>query len=89
MASFSLQTLGVPEIRRDGELCPLTLRKGLSLLVYLAEAKGPIGREVLATLLWPEDPEALVRSRLRRCSRRQDAIAVSSIRSGRSAAPRK
>src|SRR6185295_18832509 len=66
MASFSLRTLGLPEIRRDGEPCPLTLRKGLALVAYLAEAKGPVGREVIATMLWPEDAEDLVRTRLRR-----------------------
>ena len=37
-------------------LCPLALRKGLALLVYLAEAKGPVGRDVIATMLWPESP---------------------------------
>jgi hypothetical protein len=39
MASFSVRTLGFPEIRCDDRLCPLALRKGLALLVYLAEAK--------------------------------------------------
>ena len=66
MARFSVRTLGYPEIRRDGEPCPFALRKGLALLVYLAEAKGPVGRDVLATLFWPESPEEVVRARLRR-----------------------
>lgn len=66
MALFSVQTLGFPEIRRDDELCQLALRKGLALLVYLAEAKGPVGRDVIATMLWPEGCEEVVRARLRR-----------------------
>jgi DNA-binding SARP family transcriptional activator/pimeloyl-ACP methyl ester carboxylesterase len=66
MAEFRLRTLGFPEIRRDGQLCPLALRKGLALLIYLAEAKGSVSRDVLATLLWPESSEQVVRARLRR-----------------------
>jgi DNA-binding SARP family transcriptional activator len=66
MPLFSVHTLGFPEIRRDDRLCPLPLRKGVALLVYLAEAKGAVGREVLATMLWPEGREEVVRARLRR-----------------------
>ncbi|SAK91023.1 alpha/beta hydrolase [Caballeronia pedi] len=66
MALFSVRTLGFPEIRRDGRLCPVALRKGLALLVFLAEAKTSVGRDALATMLWPEDREEVVRARLRR-----------------------
>ena len=66
MARFSIRALGFPEIRRDDRLCPLALRKGLALLIYLAEAKGAVGRDVAATMLWPESREDVVRSRLRR-----------------------
>jgi DNA-binding SARP family transcriptional activator len=66
MASFSVRTLGFPEIRRGDQPCPLALRKGLALLIYLAEAKGPVGRDLVATLLWPESSEEVVRARLRR-----------------------
>ncbi|MFL9965697.1 alpha/beta fold hydrolase [Paraburkholderia sediminicola] len=66
MALFSVRTLGFPEIRRDDRLCQLALRKGLALLVYLAEAKGAVGRDVFAAMLWPEDCEEVVRARLRR-----------------------
>jgi len=66
MALFSVRTLGFPEIRRDDRVCQLALRKGLALLIYLAEAKGSVGRDVVATMLWPEDSEAVVRARLRR-----------------------
>ena len=66
MASFDVRTFGFPEIRRDGCLCPLALRKGLALVIYLAEAKGPVGRDAIASMLWPESPAEVVRARLRR-----------------------
>jgi DNA-binding SARP family transcriptional activator/pimeloyl-ACP methyl ester carboxylesterase len=66
MARFSVRTFGFPEIRRDDQACPLALRKGLALLIYLAEAKGPVGRDVIATMLWPESAEEVARARLRR-----------------------
>jgi DNA-binding SARP family transcriptional activator len=66
MALFSVRTLGFPEIRRDGRRCHLTLRRALALLIYLAEAKGPVGRDVVATMLWPEASEDVARARLRR-----------------------
>jgi len=66
MSSLSIRTLGFPEIRCDDRLRPLALRKGLALLVYLAEAKGPVGRDAIATMLWPESEAEVVRARLRR-----------------------
>jgi DNA-binding SARP family transcriptional activator/pimeloyl-ACP methyl ester carboxylesterase len=66
MALLGVRTFGFPEIRRDDQLCPLALRKGLALLIYLAEAKGPVGRDVIATMLWPESSEEVARARLRR-----------------------
>ena len=66
MASFSVRTLGFPEVRCDDRPCPLALRKGLALLVYLAEVKGPVGRDAIATMLWPESPAEVVKARLRR-----------------------
>ena len=66
MALLCVRTLGFPEIRRDGRLCRLALRRGLALLIYLAETKGAVGRDVVATLLWPECSEDVVRARLRR-----------------------
>src|SRR5688500_12758758 len=66
MALFSVRTFGFPEIRCDDQPCRLALRKGLALLIYLAEANGPVGREVVATMLWPESSEDVARARLRR-----------------------
>jgi len=65
MTAFSLQTLGLPEVHGDHPI-RLGLRKGLALLVYLAEAKAAVARDVLATLLWPESPRETGRARLRR-----------------------
>src|SRR5262249_29948274 len=50
------------------------LRKGLALLVYLAEAKGPVGRDLIATLLWPESAEDVVRARFRRLLHRLQLV---------------
>src|SRR5260370_26629046 len=66
MNGFSLQTLGIPEIHGDNRPIKLNLRKGLALLIYLAEAKGAVARDVIATLLWPESPGETARARLRR-----------------------
>ena len=66
MTGFSLQTLGFPVIHADNRPIKLNLRKGLALLIYLAEARGAVARDVIATLLWPESPRATARARLRR-----------------------
>src|SRR5260370_21124801 len=66
MTGFSLQTLGFPEIHGDNGQIKLKLRKGLALLIYLAEAQGAVARDVIATLLWPESPGETARARLRR-----------------------
>ena len=74
MTLLSVRTLGFPEIRRDDRPCRLALRKGLALLAYLAEAKGPVGRDLIATLLWPECSEDVVRARLRRLLHRLQLV---------------
>ena len=66
MNGFSLRTFGFPEIHGDNRPIKLNLRKGLALLIYLAEAKGAVARDVIATLLWPESPSETARARLRR-----------------------
>ncbi|AZO44295.1 alpha/beta hydrolase [Mesorhizobium sp. M7D.F.Ca.US.005.01.1.1] len=66
MELIQLRLLGFPEFRLNGRPIELALRKAAALVIYLAEAGGPVAREVAATLLWPEaDPEA-ARARLRR-----------------------
>jgi DNA-binding SARP family transcriptional activator/pimeloyl-ACP methyl ester carboxylesterase len=66
MTGFSIQTFGFPEIRGDGQPIKLNLRKGIALLIYLAEAQRAVARDVLATLLWPESPSEKSRAGLRR-----------------------
>ena len=66
MTAFSLGTFGFPEVHADDRPIKLALRKGLALLVYVAEAKGAVARDVVATLLWPESPGETGRARLRR-----------------------
>src|SRR3954464_14668484 len=66
MTAFSLRTFGFPEIQDDDGPIKLNLRKGLALLIYLAEVRGVVARDVLATLLWPESPRETGRTRLRR-----------------------
>ncbi len=66
MTAFSLVTFGFPEVHADDRPIKLALRKGLALLVYLAEAKGPVARDVIATLLWPETSRETGLARLRR-----------------------
>src|SRR5438270_4093520 len=66
MTAFSLQTLGFPEIQGDNRPIKLNLRKGLALLIYLAEARGAVARDVAATLLWPDAPREATLARLRR-----------------------
>ncbi len=74
MTAFSLRTLGFPEIHGDHGPIKLNLRKGLALLIYLAEAKGAVARDVIATLLWPESLRETARARLRRMLHRIEFV---------------
>ncbi|WP_044548144.1 alpha/beta hydrolase [Mesorhizobium japonicum] len=66
MELIQLRLLGFPEFRLDGQRVDLALRKAAALLIYLAEAGGPVARDVAATLLWPEADAEAARARLRR-----------------------
>jgi DNA-binding SARP family transcriptional activator/pimeloyl-ACP methyl ester carboxylesterase len=66
MTAFSLGTFGFPVVHADDRPIRLALRKGLALLVYLAETKGAVARDVMATLLWPETDRETGLARLRR-----------------------
>lgn len=66
MPGFALRTLGFPEIYRGDRPSKLALRKGLALLIYLADAQRPVAREAAANLLWPEADPDTSRARLRR-----------------------
>ena len=66
MERLEFRFLGFPEFRLNGRRVELALRKAAALLIYLAEAGGPVAREVAAALLWPEADEEAARARLRR-----------------------
>lgn len=66
MERLEFRLLGFPEFRLNGRRVELALRKAAALLIYLAEAGGPVARDVAATLLWPETDEDAARARLRR-----------------------
>jgi DNA-binding SARP family transcriptional activator len=66
MGQLALRLFGAPQVEYDGWPISLRLQKELALLIYLAEARGAVARDVLATLLWPESPRETTRARLRR-----------------------
>ena len=64
--SFALQVFGVPVVFVHGRETRLSLKRAVALLAYLGFNAGPVPREHLAALLWPEAGQALARTRLRR-----------------------
>jgi DNA-binding SARP family transcriptional activator/predicted ATPase len=66
MTRLSLTLLGVPVVALDGRPVHIRRTKALALLAYLAVSGQPHHREVLATLLWPEQPHHAARNNLRR-----------------------
>jgi DNA-binding SARP family transcriptional activator len=57
---------GHPALLLHGRAAPLPLKHGLVLLAYLADHPRPVGRDTLATLLWPDAAPGVARTRLRR-----------------------
>src|SRR5262245_18764200 len=67
MARLEIQLLGCPCLHLDGRGVDLPLRKGLGLIAYLADARVPVARDHMASLLlWPEADAEVARGRLRR-----------------------
>jgi DNA-binding SARP family transcriptional activator/pimeloyl-ACP methyl ester carboxylesterase len=66
MEQLEFRLLGFPQFRMNGRPVELALRKAAALLIFLAEAGGPVARETAATMLWPEADEETARARLRR-----------------------
>ena len=84
MSQIDLQLFGYPEIRVDGRPVSLPLRKALAALTYVVEARAPVSRDAVATLLWPEADETTARSRLRRLLHRMHQhLGVSIVASDR------
>ena len=63
---LSIFLLGMPRVERDGELLPITRRKSLGILCFLARNRRAYSREVLATLLWPNQDTSSSLANLRR-----------------------
>lgn len=61
-----LALLGPPIVERDGNLATFDTRKSTALLALLAGAAGPLTRDGLAAMLWPESDDARARASLRR-----------------------
>lgn len=54
MSQLRISLLGPPRLEWQGHPIALDRRKGLALVAYLAVGKGPILREELATMFWPD-----------------------------------
>ena len=66
MARLTITLFGAVRVLLDGQPVALATDKGLALLIYLAvEAKRPFRREILATLLWPDQPQEKALQNLR------------------------
>ncbi|HMN30775.1 MAG TPA: BTAD domain-containing putative transcriptional regulator, partial [Caldilineaceae bacterium] len=63
---IELRLFGHPEVRLHGQpLAPALPHKALALLYHVALAEQPVGRETLATLLWPDAPVQTAKHSLR------------------------
>jgi len=62
---LSLQLFGAPDLLVDGSSLPLSRRKAIALLSYLAVTRSRHHRETLAALLWPESDATAAYSALR------------------------
>src|SRR5437588_12612040 len=51
---LSIHLLGSPKILRDNERLNLSRRKSRALVYYLAAHPGPVSRDQLLTLFWPD-----------------------------------
>lgn len=65
-APLAVRLHGYPGVQVYGRAAALPLRHGLALVAYLADHPHPVGRDTLATLLWPDAPSGVARTRLRR-----------------------
>jgi DNA-binding SARP family transcriptional activator len=65
MAAINLYLFGLPRIVYQGRAIEVKRRKAVALVAYLALADLPQGRDMLATLLWPELDQEHARAALR------------------------
>ncbi len=66
MSSLRLWLLGAPRLEQNGAPLQVGRRKAIALLTYLAMTGEAHSREALATLFWPDYPEARAHANLRR-----------------------
>lgn len=66
LKALKLSLLGPPQLERDGATVPISTRKAMALLAYLAVTEQAHSREALATLFWPEYDQARAFANLRR-----------------------
>lgn len=66
MAALEIALLGAPTVTQNGKPVSINRNKSMALLAYLALADGPLRRDSLATLLWPDLDQAHARANLRR-----------------------
>ena len=66
MGDVSLYLFGAPRVEESGTNVPVSRRKALALLVYLAGSERAHSRDALAALLWPEWDTTSARTALRR-----------------------
>ncbi len=66
MPELSLRLLGSPRVLVDGAPVVLGRRRALALLAFLAVEPGPVGRDRLAAVFWPDEDPASARAALRR-----------------------
>lgn len=65
-AGLRIDLLGPPLVEVDSVALAVDTRKATALLAYLALAGGPVRRDALTTLLWPDAAPERARSALRR-----------------------
>lgn len=65
-ARASVRLFGAPTISRSGVPSAVDTRKAIALLAYLTLAGGPVQRDRLCALLWPESSQSRARGALRR-----------------------
>ena len=66
MSDLSLHLFGSPTLEINGNPVHIPRRKATALLAYLAVSGKSHSRDVLATLLWPENDQSSARAELRR-----------------------
>ncbi|HSH05997.1 MAG TPA: AAA family ATPase [Anaerolineae bacterium] len=65
MPQLTLAFLRTPQLELNGKPVSISRRKGIGLLAYLAVTRQTYTRDTLASLLWPEAPQARARAGLR------------------------